>query len=113
MTTSVSIAALRTAARILMVLLLAIVAVGFAVGPLASAASATEEPGQMEVTEEEGEAFDGVEPAVIVESDSGPEIEPAWTFRYLVPTFLALMLLGVGVTVLRWIRMRSKYKIVE
>ncbi|NNC43214.1 MAG: hypothetical protein HKO03_08260 [Acidimicrobiia bacterium] len=113
MTTSPSIAAPSFPARMLMVLLLAILAVGFAVGPVVSAASATEESEQVEVTEEEGENFEGIEPAVIVESEGGPEIEPAWTFRYLVPTFLVLMLLGVGVTVLRWIRMRSKYKIVE
>ncbi len=83
------------------------------VGSMAVPASATEEPEPTEVTEEVAETFDGAEPAVVVEDDEGLEVEPAWTFRYLVPTFLALMLLGVAATVFRWIRMRSRYKIVE
>jgi hypothetical protein len=59
------------------------------------------------------ETFDGAEPAVILDSTEGAEPEPAWTFRYLVPTFLVLTLLGVGVTAFRWFRLRSRYQIVE
>ena len=59
------------------------------------------------------ETFDGAEPAVILEDSGEVEPEPAWTFRYLVPTFLALTLIGIGVTGYRWYQLRSKYQVVE
>lgn len=82
-------------------------------GVLAAPASATDEP--LPDTEETMviETFDGAEPAIVIEPDPLGDDEPAWTFRYLVPTFLVLTLIGVVVTVYRWYQLRSKYEVVD
>jgi len=91
--------------RILLTLLLLLI------GLVAAPAYATEEPASDEV--DMVETFDGAEPAVILEDSGESEPEPAWTFRYLVPTFLAITVLGMGVTGYRWYQLRSKYQVVE
>lgn len=69
-------------------------------------ALATDEP-EPEMVQE----FEGAEPAVILDDSGGSEPEPAWTFRYLVPTFLVLTLIGIGITGYRWYQLRSRYQI--
>ncbi len=80
---------------------------------LAPAAWATDEP--LPDTEETivVETFDGAEPVIVIEPEALGDDEPAWTFRYLVPTFLVLTLIGVVVTFYRWYQLRSKYEVVD
>lgn len=53
-------------------------------------------------------------PAVVVEDDTAAPEEEAWTFRYLVPTLLAITGIAVaGVAIGYGVRVRSRYRVVE
>ena len=81
-------------------LLLAIAWLGFALGVGPAGAQETPPPGDI--------------PAVVVDDGAPPEAEEAWTFRYLVPTVLALSGLVVAATVIGYgVRVRSRYRVVR
>lgn len=52
-------------------------------------------------------------PAVVVDEGAPVEADPAWTFRFLVPTVLAISGLAVAVTVVGWGMRRSRYRVVR
>jgi hypothetical protein len=78
--------------------------------PAVAAATAEPEPaGEAPAVEE----FGDVEPAVILEGPAVTEEDPAWTFRFLVPTILVMAVLAVVVTGLVYaLRIRGRYRIV-
>ncbi|MBI5158431.1 MAG: hypothetical protein HZA58_10555 [Acidimicrobiia bacterium] len=56
----------------------------------------------------------GDTPAVVVDEGAPVPIEDAWTFRYLVPTVLALSGLIVVATVVGYgVRVRGRYRVVR
>ncbi len=56
----------------------------------------------------------GSEPAVVVDDGAALPTEDAWTFRFLVPTVLALSGLAVVATVIGYgVRVRSRYRVVR
>lgn len=56
----------------------------------------------------------GDEPAVVVEDGAALPTEDAWTFRFLVPTVLALSGLAIFATVIGYgVRIRSRYRVVR
>lgn len=66
--------------------------------PVAALAQESEEPASEDV------------PAVVVEGGDEAEEDEAWTFRYMVPTFMALTgLVVVAVVVGYFVRVRSRY----
>lgn len=95
----------------------------FAVSAFSLVAVATEAPettvatdtsGATETTRAEG-GGSGVEPAVTVPSevaDPGPD---DWTYRYLIPTLIALAVLVVIATTIQYFLqvVRKRYKVVE
>lgn len=62
-------------------------------------------------------AFAGEEPvrdapAVTVTDPAGVEEDPAWTFRFLVPTLLAMGVLGVAATAIGYSRrVKGRYRV--
>jgi hypothetical protein len=81
------------------------------VGPvLAQEEGGDEAPAvQTETTFAEGEA-----PAVVLSDDAAQEDEPAWTFRYLVPTVLAISGLTLAAVILSYgLRVRGRYRVVR
>lgn len=79
----------------------------------APAAMATEEPAAPDtgsVTEE----FSGPPPAVVIDETAAAEDDPAWTFRYLVPTLLALTIAVIGIVLIVYaLRIRGRYRVVS
>lgn len=81
-------------------------------------ATATEEPTDTTVATETtvaGSGGAGVEPAVTVPveaADTGPD---DWTYRYLIPTLIALAVLVVIATTIQYFLqvVRKRYKVVE
>jgi hypothetical protein len=58
------------------------------------------------------EAPPSPEPAVVLESEQADEDDEAWTFRFLVPTVLALTALTVaGTAVAYGLRVRGRYRV--
>lgn len=56
----------------------------------------------------------GDEPAVVVDDGAAVPTEDAWTFRFLVPTVLALSGLAIAATVIGYgVRIRSRYRVVR
>lgn len=56
----------------------------------------------------------GEAPAVVVEEPAPIAAEPAWTFRFLVPTVLALSGLALAITVVGYgVRLRGRYRVVR
>ena len=56
----------------------------------------------------------GDEPAVVVDDGAALPSEDAWTFRFLVPTVLALSGLAVVATMVGYgVRIRSRYRVVR
>lgn len=56
----------------------------------------------------------GDEPAVVVDGGAVVPVEDAWTFRFLVPTVLALSGLIVVATVVGYgVRVRGRYRVVR
>jgi hypothetical protein len=51
-------------------------------------------------------------PAVVIADPAPVDDDPAWTFRYLVPTLLAMSALGLGLTVLAYARrVKGRYRV--
>ena len=56
----------------------------------------------------------GDEPAVVVDDGAAVPTEDAWTFRFLVPTVLAVSGLAIAATVIGYgVRIRSRYRVVR
>ena len=56
----------------------------------------------------------GDTPAVVVDDGAPIEADDAWTFRFLVPTVLALSGIALAVTVIGYrVRIRSRYRVVR
>ena len=52
------------------------------------------------------------QPAVVVSEESGAAEDQAWTFRFLVPTVLAIAVLALGATLLAYVvRVRGRYRV--
>ena len=92
--------------RLLLLTLIGLLVVSAAL-PLAAA---EDEPAPAEPVE-----FGDYEPAVVVESGGGDEIEPAWTTKFLVPTGLLIAAIAMLSTVVMYfVRVvRTRYKVVE
>ena len=57
------------------------------------------------------ESSSGDTPAVVVDDGAPVEVADAWTFRFLVPTVLAVSGLVLAVTVIGYgVRIRSRYR---
>ena len=80
-------------------ILIALVCLAFALG--VASAGAQEVPS-------------GDAPAVVVDDGAPVEAQDAWTFRFLVPTVLAISGLALAVTVIGYgVRIRSRYRVVR
>ena len=56
----------------------------------------------------------GSEPAIVISDDAGDADEPAWTFRFLVPTVLAISAIALVLTALLYgVRLRGRYRVVR
>lgn len=56
----------------------------------------------------------GDTPAVVVEEGAPVEAEPAWTFRFMVPTVLAISGLALAITAIGYgVRLRGRYRVVR
>lgn len=66
-------------------------------------------------TAAEGEGSNALAPAVTVPVDDGAEEEVQWTYRYLIPTLIALTVLVVVATTIQYFVqvVRKRYKVVE
>ena len=54
----------------------------------------------------------GEEPALIISDEAAAEDDPAWTFRYLVPTLLVLTALILAVVAVAYaIRVKGRYRV--
>lgn len=92
----------------LMVLLAGILIAGFSL-----VAVAAEEGGAADTTTTTIDS--GLEPAVSMEGEPPVEPQPEWTYRYLVPTGLALAAIIVLFTAIKYFTdvVRKRYRIVE
>ena len=64
--------------------------------------------------QEEAELPADQQPAVVVSESGGTEEDEAWTFRFLVPTVLAISAIALVATVLVYgIRVRGRYRVVR
>lgn len=88
-----------------------LILLGFLIVVLAPAALAQEEA----PADEPGAVIDVPEPAVRVVPEAPIEVEPAWTFRYLVPTSLVIALLVVvGSIVAYFVKVvRTRYRLIQ
>lgn len=60
------------------------------------------------------ESPSGDTPAVVVDEGAPIVAEPAWTFRFLVPTVLAVSGLVLAITVIGYgVRLRGRYRVVR
>ena len=73
-----------------------------------------EESGGVTATTE-AESATGLEPAVPAPEEAPPEVTPDWTYRYLIPTGLALAVIVILVTSIQYFTnvVRKRYRIVE
>lgn len=101
---------------------LLLVSIALLVVATAFPALAVEEPETTEgttettvATENDGAAADVPPPAVTVPNTAAEEETADWTYRYLIPTLLALAVLVVIVTTIQYfVRVvRNRYKVVE
>jgi hypothetical protein len=55
------------------------------------------------------------EPAIIITENEGIPEEPAWTYRYLIPTSIAIATIVVFGNIVQYFRkvVRKRYKVVE
>lgn len=90
-------------------LLLAVVAVLFVVG-IPSALAFGDVPTVLAQTQQ----LDRTGPAVVVEEPAPAPADPAWTFRFLIPTLIGATGLAIaGVVIGYGVRIRSRYRVVE
>jgi len=53
-------------------------------------------------------------PAVVLETESEPPEEEAWTFRFLVPTLLVATAVAVPLVIVAYgVRVRSRYRVTQ
>lgn len=81
-------------------------------------ALAQEEEGEVApepISEEVEEGSSGLEPAVPIPDPANEEVVPDWTYRYLVPTGLALAVVVILITSVQYFTsvVRKRYRIVE
>ncbi len=92
--------------------MLAVVVLALALAPAAALATAEPEP-ETPVTNDIPVDPD-MQPAVLVGDAGEADEDPAWTFRFLVPTVLAVAALGVVVTLIVYsVRVRGRYRVVR
>jgi hypothetical protein len=85
----------------------------FVVGTAGVASAQEEGPADTEVTVTTAGFAPGDEPAVVV-SDSAADEEPAWTFRYLVPTLLVVTGLALIALLVRYgLGVKGRYRVVR
>ena len=86
--------------------------VGFASPLLATESEETPEPAP---ASEDTPEPSGLEPAVPIPDEGAAETVPDWTYRYVVPTGLALVVVVVLITSIRYFTnvVRKRYRIVE
>jgi phosphatidylglycerophosphate synthase len=67
------------------------------------------------VEQEELEGTQGPEPAITVPAPTAEEIPADWTYRFLIPTLIALAAIVVIVTTIQYFLqvVRKRYKVVE
>jgi len=65
--------------------------------------------------DDSGAVVDVPEPAVKIDREAPDEVEPAWTFRYLIPTSLVIALLVVvGSIVAYFVKVvRTRYRLIQ
>lgn len=59
------------------------------------------------------ETTDGTGPAVVIEDAPPPPADEAWTFRFLVPTVLAMSGLAIAATAVGYAARRRRYRLVR
>ncbi|HAX81014.1 MAG TPA: hypothetical protein DCY40_00405 [Actinobacteria bacterium] len=60
------------------------------------------------------ESPSGDTPAVVLDEGAPIEAEPAWTFRFMVPTVLAISGLVLAIAVIGYgVRLRGRYRVVR
>ena len=79
------------------------------------AIAAAQEEGEVAETTETTVGFpEGREPAVVLSEGGEAEDDPAWTFRYLVPTLLVLSGLALaGLIVWYGVGVKGRYRVVR
>ena len=93
--------------------LIATVLLALALAPV-PVALATAEPESTTVVTVAEPMDPSLQPAVVVEDAAAADEDLAWTFRYLVPTVLAIAALGVVLTLFGYaIRVRGRYRVVR
>ncbi|MDR9450762.1 MAG: hypothetical protein RI637_06030 [Acidimicrobiia bacterium] len=87
-----------------------LILIGFLIVLVPAALAQEEAP-----ADEPGAVIDVPEPAVRVVPEAPIEVEPAWTFRYLVPTSLVIALLVVvGSIVAYFVKVvRTRYRLIQ
>ena len=88
-----------------------LILIGWLIVILVPAALAQEEA----PADDSGAVIDVPEPAVRVVPEAPSEVEPAWTFKYLVPTSLVIALLVVvGSIVAYFVKVvRTRYRLIQ
>jgi hypothetical protein len=93
--------------------LLAVVLLAVALVP-APVALATAEPEPETPVTTEAPTDPRLQPAVVISGTSEAPEDEAWTFRFLVPTVLAIAAAGVVITLLVYaVRVRGRYRVVR
>lgn len=91
-------------------LLFAIVAVLF----VTAVPTALAVDGSNMLAQADEQEMDRTGPAVLVEDDVSAPDEEAWTFRFLIPTLIAVTALGIAAVVIAYgVRLRGRYRVVE
>ena len=82
---------------------------------LPAVATEDEAPAPEPISEESEEGSSGLEPAVPIPDESEAEVVPDWTYRYLVPTGIALAVVVIIITSIQYFTnvVRKRYRIVE
>lgn len=75
----------------------------------------TEPPAETPTETTAGEVTDGMEPAVPVEPDAPDEAAQDWTYRYMIPTGIALGVIVIVITSAQYFTsvVRKRYRIVK
>jgi hypothetical protein len=102
----------RTVRQPLLILLVALLAMSLAVPALGATEGEEGEEGA-EVTSTT--VSSGLTPAVEMESEASEPAQPDWTYRYLIPTGLALAGIIIVLTAIKYFTdvVRKRYRIVE
>lgn len=101
----------RTGRNSLLLLVIGVLVVGSSLTVLAAEEGGEEEGGAGSTTTIDS----GLSPAVPVQIEEGPAVEIDWTYRYIIPTGLALAGIIILVTAIKYFTdvVRKRYRIVE